>query len=134
MKKKSITIRASVFEVLIGVAVVFASLSADEAAYWGGMGVALIFTGIFQMIRGIKYKNNENYRESVDVEVNDERNRYLGMKAWAAAGYLYVIAAGVASIVLKLMGKDDLSVAAGLSVLFIVLFYWLSYLYLRKKY
>ena len=135
MKKSNVRIVASIIEILIGLAILISSLSVgSDNEYWGGMGTALIFVGAIFLFRQIKYQTNDSYRESVDVEVNDERNRYLGMRAWAWAGYSYVIAAAVASIVLKIMGKDDLSVAAGLSVAFITLFYWLSYLCLRKKY
>jgi hypothetical protein len=61
-------------------------------------------------------------------------HRFLRNKAWAWAGYFFVLVAAVLSIGLKLLGQDLLSVAAGLSVCCITLFYWVSYLVLRKKY
>jgi len=132
--KQNIRTAAYVVEMLIGVALVIGNMVGAVDTYWSGAGVALIAVSAIFLFRQVKYRKNDSYREAVDVEVNDERNRYLGMKAWALAGYLYVITAGVASFVLKIMGKDELSVAAGLSVAFVALFYWISYLYLRKKY
>ena len=68
------------------------------------------------------------------TDANDERNRFLRNKAWAWAGYLFVLVSAVLSIGLKLLGQDLLSVAAGLAVCCITLFYWVSYLVLRRKY
>ena len=76
----------------------------------------------------------QNLKDGTSLTLETANAIADGMKAWALAGYLYVITAGVASFVLKIMGKDELSVAAGLSVAFVALFYWISYLYLRKKY
>lgn len=134
MSKGKVRMIASIIEILVGFVLLIFSLSSAENEYWGGMGTALIAVGAIFLFRQIRYRTNENYRESVDVELNDERNKYLSMKAWSWAGYLYLLAAAVASIVLKVMGQDTLSVAAGLSVAFIVLFYWISYMCLRKKY
>ena len=134
MRKKNVTMFASILEILIGVAVLLSSLSSAESDYWGGMGFALIAMGIVQLMRRIRYKTNEDYRQSVDVERNDERNRYLGMKAWAWAGYLYVMIAAVASIGLKVSGQDELSIFAGYSVCLILVLFWGSWLWLKRKY
>ena len=45
-----------------------------------------------------------------------------------------VLTAAIATIVLQIIGKQELAVAAGFSVCIIMVFYWLSYLYLQKKY
>lgn len=134
MRKKNVRMFASVLEILIGVSIVLVSLSSAESDYWGGMGFALIFMGIVQLIQRIRYKTNEDYRQSVDVERNDERNRYLGMKAWSWAGYLYVMIAAVASIGLKVAGQDELSIFAGFSVCLIMVLFWVSWLWLKRKY
>ena len=102
--------------------------------FWSGMGGGLLAVGVLQMIRYIRYKNDADYREAVEVQNNDERNRFLGGKAWAWAGYLYVMINAVAAIALRVLGYDDLSTWAGFSICLIVLLYWVSYLLLRKKY
>ena len=56
------------------------------------------------------------------------------MKAWSWAGYLFVMAAAVATVVFQLLGRQELSMAAAFGVALIVLFYWVSYLLLQKKY
>lgn len=109
----------------------FAGLG-DE--YWSGMGGAFIGVGVLQLIRQIRYKTDVAYRERVHVENSDERNRFLVNKAWAWAGYWYVMIAAGVSIIAKLLGYDQLSIMAGISICLIIVLYWLSYLFLRKKY
>ena len=98
------------------------------------MGSALIIVGGLMMIRQVRYSTNAEYKESVDVEIQDERNKFLRMKAWSWAGYFSVLIGAVASIVLRILDQDQLSQFAGLSVCLLVVLYWVSYLILKKKY
>jgi hypothetical protein len=86
------------------------------------------------MIRQIRYSTNDKYKESVDVEIQDERNKFLRMKAWSWAGYFAVLIGAVASIVLRILGQNQLSQFAGLSVCLLMVLYWASYFILKKKY
>ena len=70
----------------------------------------------------------------METETKDERNAFLRNKAWAWAGYLFVLFSAVASIVLKIVGHDILSMGASWAVCLIILFYWGAYMILRKKY
>ena len=102
--------------------------------FWSGMGSAFAFVGILQLVRCIKYNTNENYRENVDTNAKDERNRFLSMKSWSWAAYLYVISAAVATIVLRILGHEDMSFAASMSICVILMLYWISYMVLKRKY
>ena len=101
---------------------------------WSGMGTALIVIGAVQMIRIVRYNTNAQYKEETDTAVNDERNRFLAMKAWSWAGYLYVFIAAVGSVVFKLIHQEMLMFAASGSLCLILILYWISYFILRKKY
>ena len=125
---------ASIVEIVIGLALVAASMFGAVDEYWSGMGTALIIVGILFLIRVIKYRTNDGYKEKYDIERNDERNKYLALKAWAWAGYLFVMTAAVGSIVLKIAGREDLMKMASGSVCLVMVFYWLSYMVLKKKY
>lgn len=103
-------------------------------SFWSGMGGALIAMGVVRMIQFLRYNKNESYREKWDVEVQDERNHFIRNKAWAWAGYLFVLIAAVCAIVFKLLGQDLLSIAAGFAVSMLVLLYWVCYLVVKKKY
>ena len=132
MKKERLI--ASIVEIIIGAALLICSMFGVVDEFWSGMGTSLLIIGIIFLIRNIKYKTNEEYREKIDIESNDERNKYISLKAWAWAGYLFVMLGAVGTIVFKLMGKEDLMMMASLSVCLIMVFYWISYTFLKKKY
>ena len=104
------------------------------ASLLGANLTGLLGVGVFQVIRNVRYLSNPTYREKVDTTNSDERNRFLAGRAWAWAGYLYVLVAAIATIVFQIIGKTELATAAGFSVCIIMVFHWLSYLYLQKKY
>ena len=124
----------SLFWVLVGAALFVCSAMGWIDTYWSGMGGGLLAVGIIQVVRHIRYRKNEEYREKVDVANGDERNRYLTGKAWAWAGYLFVLISGVATIALKVMGLDQWSMAASCALCLLLLLYWISYLVLKRKY
>lgn len=103
-------------------------------SFWSGMGTALMVVGALQTIRLVRYNTNPRYKEATDTAVNDERNRFIGMKAWSWAGYLYIMIAAVATIVCKLLGQETLMFFCSGSVCVILILYWVSYFILRKKY
>jgi hypothetical protein len=125
---------ASIVEIVLGIVLTVCGALGVVDSYWSGMGSALIVVGAIFLIRQIRYKTDKTYQENVDVENHDERNRYIGMKAWSWAGYLFVMISAVASIALKIAGLDLYSRIAGFAVCILIILYWVSYLILRKKY
>ncbi len=124
----------SLFWLLLGAVLVVCSMTEVIDSYWSGMGGGFAGVGIAQLIRHIRYRKNEEYREKVDVETNDERNRFLAGKAWAWAGYLFVLVSGVATIALKVMGQDQWSLAASCALCLLLVLYWIAYFVLKRKY
>ena len=124
----------SIFWILLGSALFLGGVCEVLDSYWSGMGGGLLGVGIMQLIRFSRYETNEEYRAKVDRASKDERNRYIASKAWAWAGYLFVLTAAVGSIVFKMMNREDLMMLSSGSGCLIILFYWTSYLYLQKKY
>lgn len=125
---------AMIVELVIGTALILLSLLEIVDQFWAGMGTALIVVSVLNIFRIVRYKTNAQYRKSVEVEVNDERNKYISMKAWSWAGYLFVMVAAVATIVLKVLGFDQYMMICSGSVCIILVLYWISYWILRKKY
>ena len=124
----------SILYVLIGVSLTVCGVLKIIDTFWSGMGTAFIVVGVLQMLRLIRYQTSATYKENTDTAVNDERNRFIGMKAWSWAGYLFVFIAAVATIVFKFLNQETLMFAASGSVCLIITIYWISYLILRKKY
>ena len=102
--------------------------------FWSGMGSALVAVGVVRIVQLYRFRNNETYREKVETEKTDERSHFLRNKAWAWAGYLFVLMAAASTIVFKLLGQDLLCIAAGFAVCLMMLLYWICYVILRKKY
>ena len=124
----------SILYIAIGVTLIVCDCLQLVDEFWSGMGTAFAVIGVLQMIRLIRYKTNATYKENTDTAINDERNRFIGMKAWSWAGYLFVLIAAVATIVFKFLNQETLMFAASGSICLIVTIYWISYLILRKKY
>ena len=125
---------ACILEIVIGIVLTVCGVLGIVDSYWSGMGTALVVVGGALLIRHIRYQTDKDYQENMDVEVKDERNKFLAMKAWSWAGYLFVMICAVASIVLKIAGLEQYSVIAGLCVCLLTLLYWGAYMILRKKY
>ena len=102
--------------------------------FWGGIGASFLGVGVIRMVQMYRLYKDETYRERMEVESGDERNRFIRGKAWAWAGYLFIMLSGLAVIVLKIMGLDMWSLAASYSVCLMLVLYWLSYAVLRRKY
>lgn len=132
--KSNKRLTVSVVEILLGIGLVICQVACSLDEYWSGMGTALIVVGIIQLARGLRYKTNEAYRDKFDTQTNDERNRFIAMKAWSWAGFWFVMIAAVGSVVLKIVGLDEYVMFASGSVCLMMVLYWLSWLYLRKKY
>ena len=124
----------SLFWVLLGAALFVCSALGIVDSYWSGMGGGLMGVGILQTIRHIRYRKDPEYREKTDTENKDERNRFIGGKAWAWAGYLFMFIEALLVIVFKLMGREELMMMASFNVCGILLLYWVCWLFLKRKY
>ena len=121
-------------EIIVGIVLIVCSMFGLVDEFWSGMGTSLLIIGIIFMIKALKYNINSDYREKYDIEISDERNKYISLKAWAWAGYLFVYAGGIGTILFKIVGKEDLMMTAATGVCIIMILYWFSYMVLKKKY
>ena len=125
----------SVFWAVAGLVLVALSLTGVlQDSVYAGMGGALTAVGALQVIRNLKYRKDPEYREKVDVELNDERSKYLRMKSWAWTGYIVVLVQAVGVIVAMILGKETVQMVLAYSVCLILLVYLITYLVLNKKY
>lgn len=128
------TYLVSVIYIIIGAILLGLGFAGKVDEFWNSMGSALLVIGVIQLIRRYRLDKNEAYREKMEIENNDERNKFIRNKAWAWAGYLFVMIMAIASIVLKVFEQDVLSIAAGGAVCLMVLLFWGAYLFLKRKY
>lgn len=125
----------SIFWMILGA--VLLGLSVTEvldSSMYAGMGGGLIAVGALQLARNLKYRKDPEYREKIDTEANDERNRFLRMKSWSWTGYVVVLVEGVGSIAAMILGKRELQLTLAYSVWLIMVVYWISFFIISKKY
>lgn len=131
---RKVRLIASVLEVIIGITLLICSFLNLVDDFWSGFGVSFIIIGALFLFRNVRYYTNKEYQQEIDIQTDDERNKYLSLKAWSWAGYLFVIIAAVGTLVFKFVGREDLMMLCSGTVCLIVSLYWISYMILRKKY
>ena len=120
--------------IIVGSILIGLGFAGKVDEFWNGMGSALLVIGVIQISRRYRLDKNEAYREKMEIETNDERNKFIRNKAWAWAGYLFVMITAIASIVFRIFEQNLLSIAAGGAVCLMILLFWGAYFFLKRKY
>ncbi len=136
MKSSNATKRMilSIVWIIVGAVILVLGLVEILDSFWSGFGGALTAVGILQLVRHIRYRTNEGYKEKVDVEVNDERNKFLSNQAWAWTGYIFVLCSAVGAIAFRIMGKDELCSLCATAIGLMTVIYLITYMILKRKY
>lgn len=123
-----------IFYVIAGAALFACGIFEIVDSFWSGMGGALVAVGAIRIYQYAKYRRDPEYREKVEIESRDERNKFISLRAWAWSGYAFVMINAIGTIAFKIAGNDVLSQYCAYAVCVIIILYWVSYLILRKKY
>ena len=132
MKKKDIVF--GVIWLLLGLVLTVLCCLETLDEYWSGMGSALMVVGIVRLLRGYRLSRSETYREKIEVAETDERLHFIRNKAWAWAGYLFIIICALSTIVFRLLGQDLLCMVFGGAVCLMLVLFWVCFFILKKKY
>lgn len=132
--KYSRRIVLSIAWILVGAVTIVLGIMGTLDEFWSGFGGALLAVGILQLIRHIRYKTNEEYKEKIDTEINDERNKFLSGRAWAWTGYIMILATAVGAIVFRIMGEDELCSLCATAISLMAIIYFIAYMILKRKY
>ena len=125
----------SIFWVVLGLVLfVLSMVGILDSSYFSGMGVALAVVGTLQIIRNLRYRKDKDYKEKIDIEVTDERNRFLRLQSWAWTGYIVVFIEAAGSIAAAVLGQETVRQVLSYSVCLIVCVYWITWLVLSRKY
>lgn len=124
----------SIFWVILGAVLLILAVTEKLDSRYAGMGGGLLVVGALQIARNLRYRRDPAYREKIDTEVSDERNRFLRMKSWSWAGYITVIAEGIAAVVAAVRGQETVQMVLSYSVCLLIGAYYISYLVLSRKY
>ena len=125
----------TVFWIVLGaVLVVLTVTEVLDSSIYSGMGGALMAVGTLQLIRAVKYRKDSEYKEKVDTELGDERNRFLRIKSWSWAGYFTILIEGIGAIIAMALGERTVQLVLSYSVCLVLVIYWIAYVILSKKY
>lgn len=131
MKKRNLYI--NIFWIVLGAALIGANMAGLLEDIYCGFGGGLVGVGIVNLIRTLRYRSDPEYQEKIDIEINDERNRYIRMKAWSWAGYLFILIMAIVTIVCMVLSKMLYMQMASFMVCLMLILYWGSYMVLRGK-
>ena len=132
MKKRDIIFGA--IWLLLGLALTILSHLKTLDEFWSGMGSALIVIGVLRLLRSYRLSKNKTYREKQEIAETDERFHFIRNKAWAWAGYLFIILCALSTIVFRILGQDLLCIASCVAVCLMLVLFWVSFFILKKKY
>ena len=125
----------SIFWVVLGLVLFVLSLTEKlDSSYFSGMGVALTVVGTLQIIRNLRYRKDAEFKEKIDIEVTDERNRFIRLQSWAWTGYIIVLVEAAGSLAAAVLGQETVRLVLSSSVCLIVCVYWITWLILSRKY
>ena len=132
--KQNKRLYVNIIWLMIGSILIGLSYAGVVDEYWNGMGMGLAVVGAINLLRIYRLNKNDVYREKMELEASDERNHFIRNKAFAWAGYYFVLIAAVCTIVFKIIGQELLSQAAAYAVCLMLILYWISYMILKRKY
>lgn len=132
--KQNKRLYVNILWLMIGSILIGLSFAGVVDEYWNGMGMGLAVVGAINLLRIYRLNKNDVYREKMELEASDERNHFIRNKAFAWAGYYFVLIAAVCTIVFKIIGQEVLSQAAAYAVCLMLILYWISYMILKRKY
>ena len=133
-KRIKLSVIVNIVWIVLGTILICLSFAGKVDMFWNGMGASLLVIGVIQILRCYRLNKNEAYREMIEIEEKDERNRFLRNKAWAWTGYVFMMMAAVSCIILRIFGQELLSLAASGVVCFMLVLYWGVYMVLKRKY
>ena len=100
--KKGRSVAVSILWMLLGITLMGLGVMEILDAFWSGMGSALLVVGVLRLVRTYRFQKDDTYREKVETEIADERNKFIRNKAWAWAGYLFILIIIVSYMVINI--------------------------------
>ncbi len=134
-KKLKQRLYIAVSYIVIGLVLIAAdALNHFENQFFFSFGITLIVMGILRLIRHRKITKDDASIHRQEVVENDERTLMMNEKARSWAFSYSIMIAGIAVIVLSLLGKHDAAQPFAWYVCGQIGLFWICWLIIRKKY
>ena len=119
---------------ILGIVLFSLSLSGLLDSFWSGCGGALIAVALVRLYSYYKFTTDADYAKEAKTKYNDERNNYLANKAAALTVRWGLLALAALVFILQIAGMREYATILGFVICGLLVFYWASYMYLKKKY
>lgn len=134
-KKIKLRLRSAIASIVIGLALILVEAVAKTGNnFLPAFGFGLILNALLRLRQYRRITKDAESLKRQETAETDERNIQLAEKARSWAFSLYILLTGAAVIVLSLFNRVDAAQPYALSICLLVVLYWLSSIYLHKKY
>ena len=132
--KKKLKTRLNTAIIMIGVGIIFtvSSIFADSEMA-STFGAVFLVMGIARVVQYKRLLNDPEEMRRREIVETDERNVMLWTKARSLAFVIYIIALGIAVIVLQLMEMSQAANIVSWCLMGFVVIYWICYFIIVKK-
>lgn len=132
--KKKLKTRLNTAIIMIGVGIIFtvSSIFADSEMA-STFGAVFLVMGIARVVQYKRLLNDPEEMRRREIVEHDERNVMLWTKARSLAFVIYIIALGIAVIVLQLMEMSHAANIVSLCMMGFIVIYWICYFIIVKK-
>ncbi len=131
-KKLKARLNTAIVMICVGIAfTIFAIFAELEMA--STFGAVFLVMGIARVVQYKRLLNDPEEMRRREIVETDERNVMLWTKARSLTFIVYVIAAGVAVIVLQLMEMSQAANIVSWCMMSLIVIYWICYFIIVKK-
>ena len=132
--KKKLKTRLNTAIIMISVGIIFtvSSIFADSEMA-STFGAVFLVMGIARVVQYKRLLNDPEEMRRREIVETDERNVMLWTKARSLAFVVYIIALGIAVIVLQLMEMSQAANIVSLCMMGFIVIYWICYFIIVKK-
>jgi len=134
-KKLKQRLYLAVSYMVVGLLLLIAGIGTGTDNYFiTAFGFALLVMGILRILRHRKITRDDQATRQQELVENDERNRMIAERARSWSFSFSVLIAGVAVIVLSLLGYHEEALPLAWFVCGMTVLYWICWAIIQKKY
>ena len=134
-KKMKQRLYLAVSYIVFGAALALAALiTKSENQFLSAFGIALAVMGVLRIFQYRRITKNTDSLRKRQLAETDERNRMIAERAKSWTFSFSLMAAGIAVIVLSVLGKHHLAQPLSWGMCGMVLLYWVFYHIANRKY
>lgn len=131
-KRMKVRLYAAYSYLLLGTALILVGLW-QKTELPSSLGTMLLVLGLARIVQYKRITRNDETFRSREIAETDERNVLLWKEARALTFSIFLFIAGVAVIVLFLLGYNLYAQIISYTLFSLVLIYWICYFYISKK-